>query len=65
MDAKKFSTKPGQSFCTSLFSNAFEKGINSSLLSQDVGKIVGQTGLFSLDEATSLEEGKTLNSKPE
>ena len=38
--------------------------MNSTIFPPAMGKIVGQTELFSLDMATGLEEGKTLNSKP-
>ena len=42
-------------FCT----NAFEKGMNPSIL---LSAIIGQTGFFSLVYTTGLGEGKTPNS---
>ena len=52
-----------EAVCISLWANALGKGINLSLLPPAMGKIVGLTGLFSLDKATSLG-GKSLNSNP-
>ena len=34
--------------------------MNPTVLQKAMGKIVGQTGIFSLDMATSLGEGKRL-----
>ena len=44
--------------CISLLANVVGKGINPSLLSTTLGKIVGQTGLFSFGWATILGEEK-------
>ena len=38
--------------------NTLGKGMNPIILPSAMGKIVGQTGFFSLGEATSLGEGK-------
>ena len=38
--------------------NTLGKSMNPIILPPAMGKIVGQTGLFSLGEATSLGEGK-------
>ena len=38
--------------------NTLEKGMNPTILSSSMGKIVKQTGLFSLGMRTSLGEGK-------
>ena len=42
----------------SLFADAFEKGLDSSLFSYRYGLIARQTGLFGFRTATSLGEGK-------
>ena len=44
--------------CISHSTNTLEKGMNPIILSPAMGKIVGLTRFFSLDEATSLGEGK-------
>ena len=41
--------------------NTLGKGMNPIILPPAIGK-VGQTGFYSLGEASSLGEGKTLNS---
>ena len=51
--------------CISLYSYALKKGMYPSLLTKVMGKIVGQTGVSNLSRATSLREGKILNSKLE
>ena len=54
-----------QAVCILLCIDNLGKGMYSSFLPPAMGKIVGQTRLSSLDRATGLGEGKTLNSKPE
>ena len=44
--------------CISHSTNTLGKGMNPIILPPAMGKIVGQTGFFSLGEATSLGEGK-------
>ena len=44
--------------CISHSTNTLEKGMNPIILSPAMGKLVGQTRLFSLGEATSLGEEK-------
>ena len=44
--------------CISYSTNTLGKGMNPVILPPSMGKIVGQTGFFSLGEATSLGEGK-------
>ena len=44
--------------CFSHSTNIFGKSMNPIILPPAMGKIVGQTGFFSLVEATSLGEGK-------
>ena len=44
--------------CISHSINTLGKGMNPIILLPGMGKIVGQTGFFSLGEATSLGEGK-------
>ena len=44
--------------CISHSTNTLGKGMNPIILPPAMGKIVGQTGFFSLDKATSLGEGK-------
>ena len=44
--------------CISHCTNTLGKGRNLIILPPAMGRIVGQTGFFSLDEATSLGEGK-------
>ena len=44
--------------CISDSTNTLGKGMNPMILPPAMGKIVGQTRFFSLDEVTSLEEGK-------
>ena len=44
--------------CISHSTNTPGKGINPIILPPSMGKIVGQTRVFSLGEATSLGEGK-------
>ena len=46
--------------CISHSTNTLEKGMNPIILPPAMGKIVGQTRFFSIDEATSLGEGKLL-----
>ena len=46
--------------CILFCANVFGKSMNPFLL-LFIDKIVGQTGLFSLDVSSSLREGKTLN----
>ena len=48
--------------CISHSTNTLGKGMNPVILPPAMCKIVGQTRFFSLGEATSLGEGKTLNS---
>ena len=48
--------------CLSHRTNTLGKGMNPIIRPTAMGKIVGQTGFFSLGEATSLGEGKLLNS---
>ena len=43
--------------------NTFGKGKNQNILPPDISKIVGQTVLFNLSMATTVEKGK-LNSDP-
>ena len=50
------SSNPGEDI--SLSTNTLGKGMNPIILPPAMGKIVGQTGLFSLGKATSLGEGK-------
>ena len=52
------SSNPGKTDCISRSTNTLGKGMNSIILPPAMGKIVGQTGSFSLGEATSLGEGK-------
>ena len=47
-----------ESDCISHSTNSLGKGMNPIILSPAMGKIVGQTRLFSPGEATSLGEGK-------
>ena len=51
-----------ETHCISHSTNTLGKGMNPIILPPAMGKIVGQTGFFSLGEATSLGERKTLNS---
>ena len=44
--------------CISLGANTFVKGMHPPILTLAMGKIVGKTGLFNLDMATGLGEGK-------
>ena len=44
--------------CISHSINTLGKGMNPIILPPAMGKIVEQTGFFSLSEATSLGEGK-------
>ena len=44
--------------CISHSTNTLGKGMNPIIPPPAMGKIVGQTGFFSLGEATSLREGK-------
>ena len=44
--------------CISHSINTLGKGMNPIILPSAMGKIVGQTGFFSLGEATSLGKGK-------
>ena len=44
--------------CISHSTNTLGKGMNPIILPSAMGKMVGQTGFFSLGEATSLGEGK-------
>ena len=44
--------------CISHSTNTLGKGMNPIILPPAMGKTVGQTGFFSLGEATSLGEGK-------
>ena len=48
------SSNPGRD----LISHSTNKGMNPIILPPSIGKIVGQTKLFCLGEATSLGEGK-------
>ena len=48
--------------CISHCTNTLGKGMNPIILLPAMGKIVRRTRFFSLGEATSLKEGKTLNS---
>ena len=48
--------------CISHSTNTLGKGMNPIILPPAMGKIVGQTRFFSRGEATSLGEGKILNS---
>ena len=43
--------------CISLSANTLEKGMNPTILPPDIGKIIGQNGLFSILMASSLGEG--------
>ena len=44
--------------CISNSTNTLGKGMNPIILPPAMGKIAGQTGFFSIDEAISLGEGK-------
>ena len=44
--------------CISHSTNTLGKGMNPIILLPVMDKIIGKTGFFSLDEATSLGEGK-------
>ena len=44
--------------CISHSTNTLGKGMNLIILPPGMGTIVGQTGFFSLGDATSLGEGK-------
>ena len=44
--------------CISHSTNTLGKGMNPIILPPAMGKIVGQTGFFSLGEVTCLGEGK-------
>ena len=49
---------PDETDCISHSTYTLGKGMNPFTLPPAMGKIVGQTGFFSLGEATSLGEGK-------
>ena len=65
MDLKSWVQILDEDVWVSLQTNALWKHTYLPLLFPAMSKILRQTELYGLDRAIGLEEGKTLNSKPE
>ena len=56
MDTATWVQNLDETVCISHHANTLGKGMNPTILSLNMGKIVGQTELFNLGVATNLEE---------